>query len=79
MKNEMQIFLLDIEKTYVDLYLLSQSKNIVLSQKHSNFSVFASQINRVRLFYFFKDNDMIKNGNFKNAVLFDSTIATERK
>ena len=71
--------LLDIEKTYVDLYLLSQSKNIVLSQKHSNFSVFASQINRVRLFYFFKDNDMIKNGNFKNAVLFDSTIATERK
>jgi hypothetical protein len=45
----------DMEKTYIDMYMLSMSKQIVLSQKHSNFSVFASYIHGAQLIYLYKD------------------------
>lgn len=54
-----------IEKTYYDLYVMSKSKVIVLSQRHSNFSLFASIINNSKqnltnkfLIYLYND-DMI--------------------
>jgi hypothetical protein len=61
------------EKTYIDLYLLSISKTIIMSQKHTNFSIFSSLINRNKLIYFFEDNEMIKGGDFLNAKLYRST------
>lgn len=42
-----------IEKTYIDLYMLSISDYIILSQIHSNFSVFASYINESKLVYLY--------------------------
>lgn len=42
-------------QTYVDLYLLSVSDTIIISQKHSSFSLFASIINRKQLVYLFED------------------------
>lgn len=60
----------DYEKTYLDLYIMSISNTIIMSQKHSNFSIFSSMINEKKLIYFFEDNDIIKNGNFKNYFYF---------
>jgi hypothetical protein len=60
----------NIESTYTDLYLLSQSKLIILSQKHSNFSIFSSLIGKNKLIYFYKDNEMITNGKFDNYELY---------
>jgi len=53
----------DIEKTYIDLYMLSISEYIILSQVHSNFSVFASYINNSKLVYLY-DNCMIVTQEF---------------
>lgn len=50
-----------VERTYVDLFLLSRAKTIVMSQKHSNFSLFASQVGNSNLVYFYKNNPMIEN------------------
>ena len=58
------------ERTYIDLYLLTRSKNIIMSQKHTNFSIFASLINNSNLIYFFEDNEMIKFGNFINTTFY---------
>lgn len=52
-----------IEKTYIDLYMLSKSNYIILSQVHSNFSVFASYLNGGKLVYLY-DNCLIVNENF---------------
>lgn len=52
----------DIEQTYVDLYLMSQSKYIILSQKHSSFSLFASLINKSILIFFY--NDIIQSSKY---------------
>lgn len=54
---------LDIEKTYIDLYMLSISDYIILSQVHSNFSVFASYINESKLVYLY-ENCLIINNKF---------------
>ena len=59
-KDEKQYSL--CEQTYVDLYMLSRSKYIVMSSKHSNFALFASLINKSKLVYFYN----------KNCVLYDS-------
>jgi hypothetical protein len=59
-----------IENTYSDLYMLSKSKLIILSQKHSNFSIFSSLVGNTSLIYFYEDNDMIKNGNFSNYIFY---------
>jgi len=53
----------DYEKTYIDLYLLSESKYIILSQKHSNFSILASLIKGNKLIYFYKES-LIEECNF---------------
>lgn len=48
----------DIEKTYIDLYMLSISDNIILSQVHSNFSTFASFLNKSKLIYLYENSLM---------------------
>ena len=53
----------DVEKTYIDLYMLSISDYIILSQVHSNFSIFASYINDSKLIYLY-DNCMIVSQEF---------------
>jgi hypothetical protein len=53
----------EFEKTYVDLFMLSQSKKIIMSQKHSNFSIFSSLIRETELIYFYKDNNLISNSS----------------
>jgi hypothetical protein len=55
-----------IEKTYIDLYMLSISDYIILSQIHSNFSVFASYINKSKLVYLY-DNSMIETQQFNRS------------
>jgi hypothetical protein len=52
----------DIEQTYIDLYIMSQSKYIILSQKHSSFSLFASLINKSKLIFFY--NDIIQSNKY---------------
>lgn len=51
----------DIEQTYIDIYLMSQSKYIILSQRHSSFSLFSSMINRAQFIYFYEDSIVNKN------------------
>lgn len=41
--------------TYIDIYLLSKSHSIILSQKHSNLSVFSSLIGKNELIYLYPD------------------------
>ena len=55
----------DIEQTYLDIYLMSQSKYIILSQKHSSFSLFSSMINQSQFIYFYKDS-IIHNNKYSN-------------
>jgi hypothetical protein len=59
----------DIEKTYVDLYMLSISENIILSQVHSNFSVFASFLNNSNLIYLY-ENCLIVSQKFNDSKNF---------
>lgn len=54
----------EFEKTYIDLYLMSISKTIILSQRHSNFSILASLINRSRLIYLYNQNCNIHEFKF---------------
>ena len=51
------------EKTYIDLYMLMCSDYIIMSQIHSNFSVFASYINQAKLVYLY-DNCLIIQKKF---------------
>lgn len=44
-----------IEKTYVDIYVMSISKFIIMSQKHTSFSLFASLINQTNLICLYKN------------------------
>jgi len=55
-----------IEKTYIDLYMLSISDYIILSQIHSNFSVFASYINESKLVYLY-DSCLIVDQQFNSS------------
>lgn len=59
----------DVEKTYVDLYMLSISDYIILSQVHSNFSVFASYLNNSKLVYLY-DNCLIVSQKFNESENF---------
>ena len=52
-----------IEKTYFDIYFLSRSETILMSQKHSNFSIFSSLIGNKSLVYLY-ENNLIQNGYF---------------
>jgi hypothetical protein len=60
---------LDIEKTYIDLYMLSKSEYIILSQVHSNFSVFASYLNNTKLVYLY-DKCLITDQKFNESENF---------
>ena len=65
-----------IEQTYLDIYLMSQSKYIILSQKHSSFSLFASLINKATLIFLYNDS-IINNANytyFANILYYDNTF-----
>jgi hypothetical protein len=64
----------DYEQTYLDLYLLSQSKKIIMSQKHSNFSFFASSLNKSELIYFYSDNKLINNSDHSRFKLFSRKV-----
>ena len=64
-----------IEQTYIDIYLMSKSKYIILSQKHSSFSLFSSMINNVKLIYFYEDSIIHNNyTNFDNICLKNKLI-----
>lgn len=52
----------NVSDTYVDIMILSNSKLIVMSQKHSNFSIFSSLINKTKLIYFYDDCPIVNNG-----------------
>ena len=70
----------DIEQTYIDLYIMSRSNYIVLSQKHSSFSLFASLINKSILIYFY-NNDIIQSNKykyFKNIQLYNEDYIINR-
>jgi hypothetical protein len=45
----------DFEKTYRDIYIMSKSAYIILSQRHSNFSLFSSMINFTPFIYIYND------------------------
>lgn len=61
-----------IESTYLDLYYLGISKVIIMSMKHSNFSLFASYLNCNKLIYFYKSNKVLSYSGLKNIELFKS-------
>lgn len=56
----------DYEKTYIDIFLLSISDVIILSQRHSNFSLFSSLINKKKLIYLY-ESKLIGDGAYKNC------------
>ena len=59
-----------IEKTYVDIYMLSLCDYVIMSQYHTNFSVFAAMINRNKVIYFY-ENAMIEHAQY---ILLDNFI-----
>ena len=54
-----------IISTYVDIYLMSISNCIILSQKHSSFSLFSSLINHVKLIYFYHNSIIHRTEYYK--------------
>lgn len=53
----------DIHNVYLDLYMLSNSKFIILSQRHSSFSLFASMLRQVPLIYLYH-GDIIETASY---------------
>lgn len=45
----------EIEQTYLDLYIMKNSKYIILSQYHSNFSVLGTLLGNAQMIYLFKE------------------------
>jgi hypothetical protein len=60
-----------IEKTYFDFYMMMISKHIILSNYHSNFSLFASQVNKSNLIHFYKSNQILTFGGYENCTLYE--------
>lgn len=54
------------ETTYIDLYMMSKTEQIVMSQKHSSFSIFASLIGNKKLIYLYDNCYLINIGFDKN-------------
>lgn len=50
-----------IEQTYFDLLIMSNSKNIILSQRHSNYSLLACLLKKVNLIYLYNDNLIVSS------------------
>lgn len=66
----------NIEQTYIDIYVMSISKYIIMSQKHSSFSLFSSLINNSKLIYLY-NNDILHNNKyyiFNNIVYYQDSI-----
>lgn len=61
------------EQTYIDIYLLSKCKTIIMSQKHSNFSLFCSLLNKAKLIYFYKNNEMFQRASFSHVELYSKS------
>jgi len=55
----------DIKNTYFDIYIMANSDFIILSQRHSSFSLLASMINKAKLIYLFND-DIIEHKDYKS-------------
>jgi hypothetical protein len=52
-------FEFDFEQTYYDMYLMSISKNVLLSQRYSGFSMFSSFINKNNFVYLLEDSQIV--------------------
>ena len=52
-------FEFDFEQTYYDMYLISISKNVLLSQRYSGFSMFSSFINKNNFVYLLEDSQIV--------------------
>jgi len=66
----------NIEQTYIDIYIMSISKYIIMSQKHSSFSLFSSLINQSNLIYLY-NNDILQYNKyyiFKNIIYYKDFI-----
>lgn len=61
--------------TYIDMFLLSSSETIILSQKHSNFSIFCALIGKTRLIYLYDDCPIVdlQYPSFKNFINYKYT------
>jgi hypothetical protein len=55
----------EIKNTYLDMFIMANSEFIILSQRHSSFSLLASMINKAKLIYLFND-DIIEYTNYKS-------------
>jgi hypothetical protein len=55
----------EIKNTYLDLCIMSKSEYIILSQRHSSFSLLASMINKAKLIYLYND-DIIEHTDYKS-------------
>lgn len=55
----------EVQKVYFDLYMLSNSKLIILSQRHSSFSLFASMIKQTPLIYLYH-GDILESASYTN-------------
>lgn len=53
-------FEFDYEQTYFDIYIMSISDNILLSQRYSGFSMFSSFINKKNFIYLLKDSQIVE-------------------
>ena len=66
----------NIEQTYIDIYIMSISKYIIMSQKHSSFSLFSSLVNKSNLIYLY-NNDILHNNKyyiFNNIIYYENFI-----
>jgi hypothetical protein len=51
----------DVSQTYYDLYCMSVSKNIFLSQRFSTFSLLSAMIGKVELYFVYENSKFIEN------------------
>jgi hypothetical protein len=71
---EVPFFENEYEKTYIDLYLLSKSKYIIMSQVHSNFSLFGAMIGNSTLIEMFKDENRQDFSDIINIIYYKDLI-----
>ena len=71
-------FEFDFEQTYYDLYIMSISKNILLSQRYSGFSMFSSFINKNNFIYLMKDSQIVytKWSELDNVHYYEDLLKT---
>ena len=58
----------DISQTYIDLYCLSKSKDIFVSQKFSVFSLLGYLIGNSNLYYIYEDSKFKQFSKYKNLI-----------